>query len=278
LDLSADPGRLRLPDGNLDLERELCRALRRHRVGGPAHELRDRALRDELEKVGGLVLGLQIDQNANVAVEEVRNARANAARLHPQYRAPGGRDLHTQALENEIARQTARLRPALRKAEIGLVDLRDDLEDPLGGVCERELRQRALEPEPHVVRGPSPDRRLEVVHDGRGELGNVAIHRAAVDAREISREIDEAGRVLSPREVAVERSDYVGVAERKVVESDLEAVRGPLPADLSGEPVELRPAFREDPGKLERHPLRPEHDAAAALARLEPPGEPGHSG
>src|SRR5439155_6798103 len=119
---------------------------------------------------------------------------------------------------------------------------------------------------------------LEILADRSGQQGDVAVDGPAVGAEEIPGEIDGARAALPAREPAEKRSRDVAVGEREGVEGEIESIRGKFPVDVPRERIELQRAVGDDPGQLDRDPLRTERDVAALLARLEPPGEPRESG
>src|SRR5256885_14251894 len=225
----------------------------------------------------GLVLGADLDSDAHVPVKQIGNVRAHAACPDAEYRSFRSDDAHALAFEDQIAREAARPRPALGVAEVGVGHLRDDLENAGTGLVERKLRELPLQPQSDVVRVAPLDRGLEILDDSRGQQGNVAVDGPAVGAEEIPGEVDDARAALSAREPAEQRSSDIAVGEREGVEGEVESIRSEFPADVCCEGIELQWALGDHSGQLERNPLRAEHDAAALLARLEPPGEPRES-
>ncbi len=270
--------RFRIPDRDVEPEREAARARRTHALGHAVQCFRHRAFGDEAEEIARLVLGADLDPDAHVPMKQIGNARAHTACLDVEDRPFRRDDAHALALEDEIAREAARLRPALGVTEVGVGHFRDDLENSGTGLIERKLRKLPFQPQPDVVRVPASDRGLEIIDDRPGQQGNVAVDGPAVGAEEIPGEVDDARAALSAREPAEQRSGDVAVGEREGVEGEIESIRREFPADARCERIELQGTLGDDPGQVDRDPLRAERDAAALLARLEPSGEPRESG
>src|SRR6266700_4226787 len=134
-------------------------------------------------------------------------------------------DSHAPALEDEIARDSPRLRPRPGITQIDVCHFRDDLENARIGPLEGELREFALQPQADIIRPPSLDRGLEVLGDPPGQPRNVAVHGAAVHAAEAPGEVDDARAALLAGEAARERPGDIRVRERQVVEAEPELAR-----------------------------------------------------
>src|SRR6266571_5143387 len=151
---------LRVAERDVELQREAPGAGRAHAIGDAVEGPRHRALRDKAQEIVGLVLGPDLDLQVRVLAKQIRNARAHAACLNVEDgRLPGG-DSHAPALEDEIARDSLRLRPRPGVTQIDVCHFRDDLENP---PLERELPELALQAQPDIARLPCLNRGLEVL-------------------------------------------------------------------------------------------------------------------
>ena len=124
--IALQPEPLRIAERNVELQREAPGAGRAHALGDAVEGPRHRALRDKAQEIVGLVLGPDLDLQVRVLAKQIRNARAHAACLDVEDGGLRRGDSHAPALEDEIARDSPRLRPRPGITQIDVCHFRDD--------------------------------------------------------------------------------------------------------------------------------------------------------
>jgi len=185
-------------------------------------------------------------------VEQIRNLGFDRIQFHAIDPRLTGRDQHFFAFKQQTRMNTIDARPPLYIVKHHILDLRLDPEHTLARF-ERKLCDIAFQGQSHVIRVSGLDAVFQPIDGSIAyHLGQVAIHRRAINTRQMYAQINQTGLVSQQFIVSLGRSGYIRVGETSILQHQLSASRRFLPATLRIQGVKCQGRISKQIGQINR--------------------------